>query len=165
MKTNTKITQSLQLHIEAVERHFALIRFILNEIKDLIPFTKIKVENMTNRQKIDCDSLVHRFSLIQDTTGDKIFPLFLEIVKEKTVGLTFIDKLHLLERLQIIDDAYEWTNIRDVRNEVSHVYELVSQEQADSLNDVCKALPVLEKCFEKVKQKIANILLAHSDFN
>lgn len=43
---------------------------------------------------------------------------------ESIQGLSFVDKLNLLERVEIIEDAYWWKDLRDLRNKLSHEYDI-----------------------------------------
>ncbi len=155
MTTEKKGLEILQNHIQTVELHLDQIHFLLEELKNLLPFTAKIMNDMNRHQKADCDSLIFRFSHVQDTMGGKVLPLFLEENKEQTSSLTFIDKLNLLERLEILENADQWIDLRDLRNSVSHVYVKTAQEQADFLNKVCKAIPVFEECLGRIKQRIA----------
>ena len=157
MKKENKNMKAFQIHITHVELHFEQVRYLMHELKNILPFTEENLKTMAFSQKALCDSLLYRFAMIQDTLGGKILPLIIDMTKEKTVYLTFIDKLHFLERLHIVDDAYEWSDIRDLRNAIAHVYEPTPQEQANSLNKIYKALPVLEECFKRIKKRLAEI--------
>ena len=45
------------------------------------------------------DQMIFRFSKLQDTMGNKIFPFILELSGEKVKAMTFIDRLNRLEEL------------------------------------------------------------------
>ncbi len=153
-KTDLRVMQE---HIQTVEKHLDLIHFLLDELRSVLPFTAKIMEDMTMHQKVDCDALIFRFSLTQDTMATKVLPDYLELTEEQTQGMSFIDKLHLLERLEIIDDADQWRDLRELRNHYSHVYTTSSQDQADYLNKVCKAIPIFDECLERIKKRILQL--------
>ena len=49
------------------------------------------------------DQMVFRFSKLQDSMGEKIFPSLLELVGEKVKQMTFIDRLNRLEELGLVE--------------------------------------------------------------
>ncbi len=153
-KTDLRVMQE---HIQTVEKHLDLIHFLLDELQSISPFAAKIMEDMTKYQKVNCDALIFRFSLTQDTMATKVLPDYLELTEEQTQGMSFIDKLHLLERLEIIDDADQWRDLRELRNHYSHVYTTSSQDQADYLNKVCKAIPIFDECLERIKKRILQL--------
>lgn len=66
------------------------------------------------------ESFAAKFGRMQDTTGDKLLPLFLQLVGEKTG--TAIDNLNRGERLGLVPDAARWLEIRALRNQLVHEY-------------------------------------------
>lgn len=63
-----------------------------------------------------------RFAKLQDTCGQKIFPLVLRCVGEDVSGKTFLDILNLLEKFGFIDSVDFWIDLRRARNAVAHEY-------------------------------------------
>ena len=61
-----------------------------------------------------------RFGRLQDTVGDKLLPLLLTALGEKTSAA--IDNLDRAERLGLIKSADEWMIIRNLRNQMVHEY-------------------------------------------
>jgi|GEM_PF-3363318 len=151
-KTDLRVMQE---HIQTVEKHLDQIHFLLDELQSISPFTAKIMEDMTRYQKVNCDALIFRFSLTQDTMATKVLSDYLELTEEQTQGMSFIDKLHLLERLEMIDDADQWRDLRELRNHYSHVYTTSLKDQADYLNKVCKAIPIFDKCLERIKKRIS----------
>lgn len=77
---------------------------------------------------LDCDpvfserveAFVSRFGRLQDTLGDKLVPLYLQLIGEKPKA--FVDNLDRMEKLEVVDDANEWPRIRRLRNQMVHEY-------------------------------------------
>lgn len=66
------------------------------------------------------DAFVGRFGRLQDTVGDKLLPLLLTVLGEKTSAV--IDNLDRAERLGLIKSADEWMTMRNLRNQMVHEY-------------------------------------------
>ena len=61
-----------------------------------------------------------RFGRLQDTVGDKLLPLLLAALGERTAAV--IDNLDRAERLGLIDSADQWMTMRNLRNQMVHEY-------------------------------------------
>ena len=66
------------------------------------------------------EAFVGRFGRLQDTVGDKLLPLVLSVLGEKTSAA--IDNLDRAERLGLINSADEWIAMRNLRNQMVHEY-------------------------------------------
>jgi hypothetical protein len=66
------------------------------------------------------EAFVGRFGRLQDTVGDKLLPLLLDALGEKTSAA--IDNLDRAERLGLILSADEWMIMRTLRNPMIHEY-------------------------------------------
>lgn len=66
------------------------------------------------------EAFVGRFGRLQDTVGDKLLPLLLDALGEKTSAV--IDNLDQAERLGLLKSADEWMAIRNLRNQMVHEY-------------------------------------------
>lgn len=66
------------------------------------------------------EAFVGRFGRLQDTVGDKLLPLLLTALGEKTSAA--IDNLDRAERLELIESADEWMAMRNLRNQMIHEY-------------------------------------------
>ena len=62
-----------------------------------------------------------------------------------------IDKLHLLEKLGVIEDSFVWQRMREIRNHLSHEYPTVPEITAKHLNDVFFCIPDLLNFLESIK--------------
>ena len=66
------------------------------------------------------EAFVGRFGRLQDTVGDKLLPLLLATLGEKTGAA--IDNLDRAERLGLIHSTDEWISMRNLRNQMVHEY-------------------------------------------
>lgn len=69
------------------------------------------------------DQLAYRYMKLQDTLGQKVLPLVLEVAREPVPPETpFMQKLVALERLGVISSSEQWDSLRETRNAVAHDY-------------------------------------------
>lgn len=66
------------------------------------------------------EAFVGRFGRLQDTMGDKLLPLLLAALGEKTSAA--IDNLDRAERLELLQSADEWLTMCNLRNQMVHEY-------------------------------------------
>jgi len=66
------------------------------------------------------EAFVGRFGRLQDTVGDKLLPLLLSTLGEKSFAA--IDNLDRAERLGLLKSADEWMIMRNLRNQMVHEY-------------------------------------------
>lgn len=108
-----------------------LVRVVRKECKHLITtdqrlFGKAFTVECVIRLEEDADlaerveAFVGRFGRLQDTVGDKLLPLLLSAMGEKTSAV--IDNLDRAERLGLIASADEWMTMRNLRNQMVHEY-------------------------------------------
>lgn len=151
-KNNIEILKDL---LDTVDTHFERVDYVGRSLQHLFPMTVEQIENITEDDRVKCDALLYRFTHLQDTMAGKVLSLWLEITAEQTQSLSFIDKLNLLERREIIESAYQWQNLRDLRNKLSHEYDDKPERQAELLNHVWQSFPMIRVCVERIKQRIA----------
>ncbi|MFY9260099.1 MAG: hypothetical protein WAO71_06255 [Gallionella sp.] len=66
------------------------------------------------------EAFVSRFGRLQDTLGDKLLPILLFALGEKTASA--IDNLDKAERLSLISSTDAWMTMRTLRNQMVHEY-------------------------------------------
>ena len=104
-------------------KHIEKITVSKNRLSAIMP---LSVESYLNLNDVDIsfiDQLIFRFSKLQDTMGEKIFPFILVLSKEDVKKKTFIDILNRLEELEVVDKD-EWLKLREIRNDIAHEYSL-----------------------------------------
>jgi len=83
--------------------------------------------------------------------GSRLFRQILEILGEDVTGVPFIDILNKMEKLDLIDKAVTWINLRQTRNIISHEYPFAQEEQADELNLLMTDIGLLSGIWLKLK--------------
>jgi hypothetical protein len=79
---------------------------------------------------------------------------------EQTDKLTMIDKLNLLERLEVVESRDRWEEMRKVCNQFSHEYPSEPELLADNLNEAFAMGPELLECLKRAKEFASRIKLA-----
>ena len=80
------------------------------------------------------DQFVGRFAKLLDAMGAKLFPVVLELIKEKGDLEAYLDKLNRLEKIGALPSVDEWLELREMRNAFAHDYPEDSELQAAILN-------------------------------
>ena len=87
------------------------------------------------------EAFVGRFGRLQDTVCDKLLPLLLTALGEKSSAA--IDNLDRAERLGLIKSTDEWMTIRNIRNQMIHEYVEDPVLLIDALNTGHDFVPAL----------------------
>ena len=111
-----------QSNLDACTLHADRIDKALKEVEQFSPLTEEKLASMDTHQLAVTELLTGRFSKLQDTIGEKIFPQLLNLLGEDIEGKSFIDKLNKLEKLGYINKAEDWFVYRRARNAIAHEY-------------------------------------------
>jgi len=120
-----------------------------NRLKSCVPFDLDSYNNLDELKVSIIDQMIFRFSKLQDTLGDKIFPSILELNGEKVKTMTFIDSLNRLEELELLYKD-EWMSLRKDRNEIAHEYSFNQDEVVDSINLIYNRIDDLLKIYDDI---------------
>lgn len=143
-------------YIKVANLHATRLKRALEHCKKLIPLTSTKLSSINEQNIAFLDMATTRFGKLQDVMGAKIFPLILEILEEDG-AISFRDKLNRLEKLGFIDNANWWSDLRNIRNELTQEYPDNYSLLADSLN---RFLPLAEELlafWQKLQEKLVEL--------
>ena len=148
--------KNINLVFQEIDKHKERLEYAINKIQQWNNFDTDVFENPEKVAIID--SFIFRFAKMQDTMGEKLFPLILNILGEETRNKPFIDILNRLEQLEYIPSANEWKELRKIRNLLTHTYpweqEILLQEIKNSLKYAKELIEIYENIKEKIKQYI-----------
>ncbi|MCF6359997.1 MAG: hypothetical protein L3J29_04465 [Cyclobacteriaceae bacterium] len=102
-------------------QHKTRLQLAMDRLKTKMPLTLPVYVNLSDELSSFIDQMFFRFSKLQDTMGDKIFPYLLVLLGEEVKSMPYIDRLNRLEELEIIS-TNDWTTLRKERNEIAHEY-------------------------------------------
>jgi hypothetical protein len=75
------------------------------------------------------DQFAYRFTKLQDVMSAQLFRRFaLDVLREPVESVPIIDILNLLERYRFLPSVLRWQEIREVRNQIAHEYQLSPPE-------------------------------------
>jgi hypothetical protein len=143
---------NLKEHLKAANLHADRMMLAKDKLQLIIPLTFEKIDSLTVEELGYLELYTGRFAKLQDILGNKIFPELLEASAHEISALTMIDRLNLLERLEVLKSFDEWMEMRKVRNEFAHEY----PDQAEFLvNNLNKAFDMGKKLMECLDRSIA----------
>jgi hypothetical protein len=119
-----------------------------------VPFTPQRVDDLEHEPDLAerVDAFVSRFGRLQDTLGDKLLPILLSALGEKTAAV--IDNLDRAERLGLIPAAEQWMEMRKLRNQMVHDYVEDPLVLADALETAHGYVAVLTDVTERMRAEI-----------
>ncbi|MGE0430539.1 MAG: hypothetical protein AB7P11_21255 [Hydrogenophaga sp.] len=94
----------------------------MKDMAALEPLDAARLERLNDNETRIVDQFIYRYTCLQDALGQKAFKTLLEASQEPLAqGATFLDRLHALERLQVLS-AEDWELTRIIRNRLVHEY-------------------------------------------
>jgi hypothetical protein len=142
--------------VDECDAHILRIQNALNHLAQKLPFTKEAYDFLSDSDIAYIDQIVFRFSKLQDTIGNKIFPLGLVLLGEDIEARPFIDLLNKLEELRIIPSSSKWMEWRELRNDLTHEYPDIVEDRIDALNNLNSALADILQAYQKIRKIVAN---------
>jgi uncharacterized protein YutE (UPF0331/DUF86 family) len=141
-----------RLLIEKLKEDLALLKEAINILKHSHEkCQKIGVKENLNLDELESfESLTARFARASDILTQKIFKAIIALSLEDIQ--TFIDRLNYMEKVNIIESAQTFKEIRKIRNTVAHEYIV------DDLNELFKDVLTYSKILFKTVDKIETFI-------
>ncbi|WP_440995017.1 hypothetical protein [Arhodomonas sp. SL1] len=149
----------MRIEPEQLERLRFLARVVQREQQHLLstdqrvfaqPFTAARArglaENVDEAERVE--AFVSRFGRLQDTLGDKLLPVFLNALGERTGAV--IDNLDRAEKLGYIPSSDDWLALRKLRSQMVHEYIEDPTTLADALQAGHEYVPTLSAFVERL---------------
>ncbi|CAN5291461.1 hypothetical protein BH10PSE19_BH10PSE19_15700 [soil metagenome] len=140
----------LESIIKIANIHAKRLRYAIKQLKNKIPVSAETIADLPDEDVPIFELYASRFSKLQDFMGASLFPAVLEASGEQTEEMTFLDKLHKLEKLNLIPSTAGWMSMRQVRNSLAHEYPDNPQLMASFFNIAYGQGPILLMCLDKV---------------
>jgi uncharacterized protein YutE (UPF0331/DUF86 family) len=93
------------------------------------------------------EALTSRFARTSDILTQKVFKTLFILLQENIK--TIIDAANFLEKLEVIEEANDLLNIREIRNQIAHEY--VDSDIKALFFDVLRYVPEMKKIIKNVK--------------
>lgn len=139
------------------DKHLLRINNSYKYISFIMPLNAKKYHNLSEETITYIDQYLFRFAKLQDTVGNKLFKNLLLLLQENIEDKSFLDILHRLEKINVLDNVNSWIYLRDIRNEISHQYENNATENSIIINNIYDNKKNLEDIYLKTKIYINNI--------
>jgi hypothetical protein len=147
----------LTLALETAELHANRLRFAIVQLRQIMPISGQAFSHLSTQNLLLLELFTSRFAKLQDLMGGKIFGLVLDHAKEVGSFNTFLDKLHALEKMELIPQGEKWVQMRVLRNLIAHEYPDDPEKGAKNFNEAFEMAPYLLDCLENIKNFIAKI--------
>ncbi len=141
--------KKLNLIIKEIEKHIETLNYEVQKLKNL-KFTEESLEDYETI--IILDAFIFRFIKLQSAIGEKLFPIFFEILTGKShTEVTFIDILNTLEKYDFLENTDEWNKLRKLRNEFVHIYPWETELKLEAVKKALEEFNYLKNIFYKIK--------------
>ena len=136
------------------DKHILRIKSATKKMSSSMPLDEIKYLNLTDDEVEHIDQFLFRSSKLQDTIGEKLFKTILLFLDEDIENKPFIDILNRLEKLELIESANIWRELRKDRNDLSHTYDDEPEEMANSINKLYEKKDILILIYQNIKRSV-----------
>ncbi len=154
---NTELRDSLGNAFETGYLHLKRMDFATSKVKNFLPITRDNYYSLDEDAIGFLDQYIFRFSKAQDLIGSRLFPLTLQALAEPVEDKAFIDVLNRLEKLNIIDSATSWIELRKIRNDIAHEYPSNLNERIEGINILFENLTT----FRQILDRCSQVLVEH----
>ena len=142
--------RQLKENLSNLDRSLEALRYSYSKCTTIIE----KAEFNHNEQE-SFEALTSRFARTSDIFTQKVLKTLFSLIQE--YPKTFIDAANLLEKVEIINNADDLLNIRELRNQIAHEY--VNDDLRALFTDVLQFVPELEQVVKNVKKYLENKIL------
>jgi len=158
-------TQKLRMALQEGLAHVRHLARAWHDVAQHIPFTAESYQTLSPLDVRALDQFVFRFSKLQDALGLRLYPALLQAGGDWRDEQTFLDRLHLLERLKILSSVEDWTQLRQLRNLLAHEYPDDPGRNAAALNLAFNQAHVLVEHLMRARTfAVAHFHLQATDF-
>jgi hypothetical protein len=144
---------------ERIERYlFESNRHIehIESAKDELSLPIKKYDSLNKLEKFALNTLIFRFSKLQDLIGGKLFRNYLNFSGLNTDNMSFFDILKELEKESVID-IDSWNELRELRNDIAYEYPQEIDEMIEKVNLLVEKSFELIKIFKNIEKKYYEI--------
>lgn len=138
-----KYEEQLNKIISTCLTHKQMLDFAHSKIKHLLPLTEELYYSLQDEEMAYIDQYIFRFAKYQDLIGGKLFKQILLNEGEDIDNMSFRDIFNRSEKIGIAENWEQWFELRQIRNEISHDYPVISEEAVESLNKIIQSLDYL----------------------
>lgn len=148
---NKELNDRLHQIFDTCALHLKRMDFARSKVEPFLPLKRDNYYDLDDNTIGFLDQFIFRFSKLQDMMGSRLFPSILELLAEPVTEKAFIDILNRLEKLEIIESALHWIEIRKIRNDIAHEYPASLTERIEGINILFDNLEILKQIIEKCR--------------
>lgn len=146
------VEKRLESYFAEAQKHIQLIQ----DAREVITLPIVDYEKLSKMEKFAINTLIFRFSKLQDLIGSKIFRAFLEFNKFDTEEKSFLVILKEVEKEGIVD-IDTWDEFRKIRNHVAHEYPGDEEEALESIELLIEKSSILIDVALKLRDRFYEI--------
>ena len=142
--------ERLQKYFDEALRHVALLSETL-EVVNSIP-SDAQYHTLPSLEKFALNTLVFRFSKLQDLLETKMFRSYLDFSGFEVTEKNFYEILKAIEKEGIVD-IDTWDEFRQLRNNIAHEYPQEEEEIAENLRLIIDKTSELIAVFRRLQER------------
>ena len=135
------------------DKHIMRINSASTKMQSTMPLDKEKYLNLSDDEVEAIDQFLFRFSKLQDTIGERLFKTILLYLEEKVENKPFIDILNRLEKLELLEDANIWRELRNDGNNLAQNYDDDLEKTSEVINKLYDKKDTLISIYQKIKNQ------------
>jgi len=147
----------LDFVLKTADIHESRLRLAMSKLDPLIPLSEDFITNVVEENLFALELFSSRFAKLHDLMGVKVFAAVLEWSQEPGSYPSFLDKLHVLEKVGAISNAQLWSELRQMRNALSHEYPDDPGQMAKYFNRAYELSGYLLQCHEQIKTYVQHV--------
>lgn len=140
----------LQKIINECDKHILRMNSAYKKIVASLPLDMESYTKLNEDEVEHIDQYLFRFAKLQDAIGKRFFKVIFVSLEEDIEDISFIDLLNRLEKLNVLDSAEQWLELRKIRNVLSHTYEDEPEEMSIAINDIFDKKEAIEKIYKQL---------------
>lgn len=158
------VTKKERLNIENALEQIALAEKAAETLKySFKRVPEIRMDKDFNEAEWErWDALAARFARLADILTQRVFRA-IDIVEFLPPSSTYIDRINRAEKRGHIQSAYEWKEIRELRNQIVHEY--TTEYLLSLLQDTVDLTPKLLKCVDQLSSYTGVLISKLDDDN
>ncbi len=156
--TNNELRTHIKQTLDTCFLHLQRIEFAKSKVSGLIPLSRKAYHSLSDEMISFLDQYIYRFSKLQDTMGNRLFPSLLQLLAEPIEDKAFIDILNRLEKIGIINSTQKWIQLRKIRNDIAHEYPSTLEERIEGINFLFEEIEQLKQILENCKSRFEMLI-------
>ena len=122
------------------------------EAKEVLPLEIADYDSLSQLEKFALNTLIFRFSKLQDLLGSKVFRTYLDSIGFVVEEASFFEILKEIGKEGIVD-IDTWNFLRELRNEIAHDYPEEFDERVEKVNLFIQKSDLLVEVAKRLEER------------